>query len=100
MKKELTICDLCSKDNEEIVEATSICEFCKKDICENCHHSFEFGDIDNGEALVEFDCCHECYEKTEFDEKVDKTFLNGLKKELKEYLTKKIMVENLNEKNS
>ena len=102
MKKEIIICDICSKDEElnNMSEATSVCEFCKKDVCEDCLYSFEFGDLEEEEKLIEFTCCEDCSGKITLNKKTDKKFLKEMKEKFKEYMTRKIVVENLNEKNS
>ena len=102
MKKEIIVCDLCSKDEDlnNMNEATSVCEFCKKDICEDCSYPLQFGDIEEDEGLIELLCCVDCSTKISLDIKTDGKFIKELKEKLKGYMTRKIVVENLNEKSS
>ena len=96
MKKEILICDLCGgEDLDEMATAKSVCPFCKKDMCEDCEREVSFGYLEQDETLIRFVCCEGCDEKMELDMETDKSFLEGLKEKMEEYLKKKLIVENL-----
>lgn len=100
VKKTITICDICKRDDEEDTEAEKKCILCKKDICDDCFVNFciSMGEEDNYDGEIEFIICRDCNDEVAFDEKKDKQFLEKMEKEVIEYLKQKVMLAEL-EKN-
>ncbi len=101
VKKTITICDICKRDEEEDNEAEHKCILCKKDICDDCwiNYCIDIGEEDNmSDGRIEFIICRDCDDEVIMDKKKDKQFLDKIEKEVIEYLKQKVMLGEL-EKN-
>ena len=96
MKKTITICDICKREDDEDVEATDKCIICKKDVCDDCWINYEllFGEENEYEDNIDWIICKDCLDKVNFD-KHDKPFLDKLEKDFLKHLKDKVMLGEL-----
>ncbi len=96
MKKEIIICDLCSKDAERVenfVEATKKCELCGKDVCEDCSFNFEIGNEDGGIEILSLRCCENCEGEIQLDKKEDKKVIKEVRGILLNHIKKRVLAK-------
>jgi len=98
MKKEIIVCDICSKDYddvEDLVEATEKCELCGKDVCEDCYFNLKIGDEDGDIEIFSIKCCNDCEEETRLDTREDKKVIKEVKEILLNHIKKRVLAKNL-----
>ena len=108
MKKQVTliVCDICEEQLEKN-EKSKICSLCGKEVCENCHQElFDEEQLSHSLNLV---VCENCFDDEDndvadevfkfFKKKEIKLKFKLMREELKEYLKKIVMLNNLGDKN-
>jgi len=93
VRKKVSVCDVCKTSVSD-----KKCDCCKKDVCYDCHEVIEMG-------TIKVALCKNCEKKIEGLVENDKHFWDELNKQLDlknktiEYIKKKLILSNLDDKN-
>ncbi len=91
MEKKVRICDDC-----QLAIATSECEICGNDCCEDCHSDNTMSFINNNILDIWIVTCKDCYTHFNKDSiKLPKKIIRELKEKLLHGLKQKMMVKKL-----
>lgn len=91
MKKEVEICDECSKKVAE-----KKCEICEKDLCSECADQIDF--MVESQEIMGFMVCSSCAESIDNGQSLSKQFDDAARKDFIQKMKNAIMLDNLSGK--
>jgi len=89
-KEPVTVCDICK---DRVVLKNCRCEFCNRDLCDECSKKSEVEWGDQSSTICEFTVCEEC-EELGWDGNLLKS-KDELKEKLREIMVKHILASKI-----